>query len=182
MPKVDMNAIYDKMGIQLDRLGCIMMDTEPLKISDVVNEEDLYFRANKERFWIDGIVSEKAPHVTLLFGLMQSGNDYREYVDAVLEDWKLPRVEVDHIDFFGSPYEDEPYYCLIAKLVVTDQLKEANSRLRKLPHIDTYPDYTPHITLAYIKKDNELLDDLLYVLDDRFRGKKVKTIGLNYGK
>lgn len=174
--------IYDRLGINQDTFGCVMMETEPLKIGDMLSEEDLYYAKEKDRFWIDGVVSEKVCHVTLLYGLMQSANDWKEYVDALLKDVPIKEVEIDHVSYFDSPYEEELYYCLVAKLVVTDELLAANGQLRKLPHCDDYSMYTPHITLCYIKKDPKIRDELLYAMNNRFAGTKVNTTGLNYGR
>lgn len=174
--------IYNRLGVFHDKLGCVMMDTEPLKISDMLSEEDLYYAKEKDRFWIDGVVSEKVCHVTLLYGLMQSARDWKEYVDALLEGISIKEVEIDSVSYFDSPYEEEPYYCLVAKLVVSDELLMANGQLRKLPHVDDYSTYQPHITLAYIKKDPKTRDELLYAMNNRFAGTKVKTTALNYGR
>ncbi len=174
--------IYDRLGVFPDKLGCVMADTEPLKISDMLSEEDLYYAKEKDRFWIDGVVSEKVCHVTLLYGLMQSARDWKEYVDALLKNVSIKDVEIDQVSYFDSPYENEPYFCLVAKLVVSDELLAANGELRKLPHCDSYALYTPHITLAYIKKDPKIRDELLYAMNNRFVGMKVKTTGLNYGR
>lgn len=165
-----------------DKLGCIMMGLEPLKVGDLIQEEDLYYAKDNDLFWIDGLTGEKVPHVTLLFGLMQSGQTWKPYVDKALEGWSLSTVEIDNVSYFDSPYETEPYYCLVAKLVVSSQLADANARLRKLPHIDYYPSYIPHSTIAYIKKNDSLRDEILYALNNRFAGKKIKTTELDYGR
>lgn len=175
--------IYNELGVHRDKSGCIMIDTEPLEVSDMLSEDDLYYAKEKDRFWINGMVSDKNCHVTLLFGLMESGSDWKRYVDSLLEKiLPIKEVEIDHVSYFDSPYQDEPYFCLVAKLVVSDQLLKANSELRRLPHIDDYPTYQPHLTLAYIKKDPKIRDELLYAMNNRFAGTKVKTIGLNYGR
>lgn len=174
--------IYNSLGIQQDELGCIMMDTESMDVQDILTEEDLYYAKEQDRFWINGIVSDMNCHVTLLFGLIQSGNDWKRYVDALLEDWSLLSVHIDNVSYFDSPYPDEPYYCLVAKLAISPELLDGNGRLRKLPHVDTFPDYTPHCTIAYIKKDAKLRDELLYALNNRFAGKDIKTVGINYGR
>ncbi len=178
----DYKDVYTELGIKLDELGCIMLDTVPLKVSDLIEEDELYFRQSAGRFWINGIVSEDVPHVTLLFGLMQSGQQWKPYVDKVLEGWSMSTVTIDRVDFFESPYDDEAYFCLVAHLKMTPEFIEANSRLRFLPHIDTYPEYRAHISLAYIKKDEQLRDKLLRELNGRFAGKQVQTKDLNYGR
>jgi 2'-5' RNA ligase len=180
--KSELNDIYQRMGINLDGLGCIMLKVEPLKVSDLIAEEDLYYSSDPNKFWLKGIVSESVPHCTLLFGLMESGGAWKEYVDGVLDGWNPGTVTVDHVGFFETAYDSEPYYCLIAHLVVTPELLDGNARLRHLPHIDTFPEYKAHVTLAYIKNDEQLRDDLLYALNNRFVGKKLTTKGVDYGK
>lgn len=176
-----LDDIYNALGIQRDKLGCIMLSTKPLKVSDIINTDDLYTSKDDDKFWIDGVVSEDVPHVTLLFGLMQSGSDWKPYVDKLLEGWACPTIEIDNVSYFDSPYETENYYCIVAKLVVAPELLDANSRLRNLPHIDNFSQYTPHLTLAYIKKDDTLRDEILYALNNRFAGTKVNTTELDYG-
>jgi hypothetical protein len=46
-------------------------------------------------------------------------------------------------------------------------------------YIDTYPDYKPHITLAYLKADSGW-QAYVEPLSDRLRGASVKAVGLNY--
>jgi hypothetical protein len=183
MPKfLDVKQVYDELGIVPQDLGCIMLNTEPLKISDIIDEQNLYYAQDQVAHrYVNGIVSEKVPHITLLWGLMQSGEDWKPQVDKVLEDWNIDTVKVAQVTYFESPYEDEQYYCLIAELELTPELVEGNSRLRLLPHIDTFPDYRAHITLAYIQKDEQIRDDLMYALNNRFLGKNVNITGLNYG-
>lgn len=180
--------VYKDLGYNLSLLGCIMLDTEKLLVSDIISQDHLYFAEHEEHFWIKGIVSEEVPHVTLLYGLLRTGPEMQKHVDAVLElvdgaDFPeyFPReLTIEKVDFFESQLPDEDYYCLIAHVDPTN-LKEVNDRLRMLPHINTYPDYEPHLTLAYIKKDETLRDSYLELLNTRFAGTTVKALGVNYG-
>lgn len=180
--------VYEDLGISISKLGCIMLDVEKLEVSDVIDSDHLYYASDKSHFWIDGIVSEKVPHVTLLYGLMRSGMEMQKHVDAVLElveagdfpDYFPREVVIEEVSFFESNLPDEPYYCLIAKVSPLN-LKEVNDRLRLLPHCNTFPDYEPHITLAYIKKDETLRDGYVELLNTRFAGKTVEALALNYG-
>lgn len=173
--------VYEDLGYDLSTLGCIMLDLEPLKIA--INESALYYAKDKKNFWIDGNVAGKTPHVTLLYGLLRSGKEMKKHVDAVLPASKLPEsVEIDHIGYFDSPYEnDEPYYCIVAHLKITKKLQAAHDRLTFLPHIKTFPGYKAHFTLAYIKKNDTTRDALIENLNKKYAGKIVKTKELNYG-
>lgn len=173
--------MYAGLGYDLSKLGCIMLDLEPQTFK--INESALYYAKDKSHYWIDGNVAGKTPHVTLLYGLLRSGPELKQQVDTVLPADKLPKeVTIDHVDFFDSPYdEDEPYYCIVAHLKVTDDLQEAHDRLQMLPHIDTFPGYKAHFTLAYIKKNDTTRDSLIKSLNANYKGKTIKAKAVNYG-
>jgi hypothetical protein len=124
----------------------------------------------------------KTPHVTLIYGLLRSGEEFRKHADTVL-DGKLPKeVTIDHVGFFDTPPNvDEEYYAIIAHLKITDDLQEAHDRLQMLPHIDTFPGYKAHFTLAYIKKNDRTRDTLIDRLNEHYKGKTIKAGELNYG-
>src|SRR3712207_8228254 len=65
-------TLFRSLGIDLSKLGCIMLDTEPIKVSDIIPENSLYYADPEKLKWVQGVVSEKVPHVTLLYGLMRS--------------------------------------------------------------------------------------------------------------
>lgn len=154
--------VYEALDISLSDLGCVMIDLEPsIELIKIGNEmeagKSLYYSGNKEHFWIDGFVG-KNPHVTLLYGLLGPAVDYKHLIDKVLEGWELKSVEVEKIGYFESPYPDEKYRCVVAHVKVTPKLLEGHQRLEFLPHINTFPGYKAHFTLAYIKKDNVGID------------------------
>lgn len=153
-----------------------MLDLEPIDF--YVNPEFLYVSNNKSRFWIKGNVSDK-PHVTLLYGLLQLAEQYKPLAEEVLKDWDLQNVEISNVDYFESPYEDEPYYCMVGKVAQTPKLLEGHQRLSFLPHINTFSEYTPHVTLAYIKKIPGIRDSIINTYSFR---NPIKVKGINYGK
>lgn len=154
-----MKSAYDvkaleTMGIDISSLGCVMLGVEPINLSDVIDPEWAYVSPDPDRFWIDGIT--KNTHVTLLYGLLQPAHAIESAIDEVLEGWEKPeRVEMDMLDVFPSPFEDEPYSCIVARQTRPQQaLLEAHQRLSLLPHINTYPTYKAHVTLAYVHRDH----------------------------
>jgi hypothetical protein len=172
--------IYKHEGIDLDELGCIMLDLE-VYILKIFEESSLYYTKDPKKFWINGFVANKTPHITLLYGLLQSGNKYRTYIDEVLKGWSIKTVTVKEVGYFESPYENEPYYCIVAHIDITPELLEGHERLQMLPHIDTFPGYKAHMTLAYIRKDEKLRDETIDVYNTELKGKELKVKGLNYG-
>ena len=168
---------YKSLGIDLDSLGCIMLDVEPHQsLDEVIPSDWLYTSPDPKKFWFNNVLDHL--HVSLLYGLMENGNVWKRHVDEVLFGWHPDIIEVDHITAFPSPLPTEPYSCIIAKLRITDNLLEAHQRLSFLPHINTYPEYTPHITLAYVKQryEKETIERFSYQIPFHF-----DPIGLNYG-
>jgi hypothetical protein len=162
----DFADVYKWLGINLNKLGCVMLDVEPLESMRRVENYDvdvaLYYAKNKERFWIDGWVADKVAHITLLYGLLEEGKNYEPHIQKVLSGWKLENVEIESVGYFDSPYPDEPYYCIIAHIKVTPELLEGHQRLEFLPHVNTFATYKPHMTICYISKEQgEVYRDML---------------------
>ena len=180
--------VYEELGISLDKLGCIMLDLKPLGNMYSIAFDGpgvaLYSSKNKDRFWIDGWVADKTPHITLLYGLLDSGKNYEKYVEQVLRGWRLSSIEIDHIGYFDSPYEDESYYCIVAHIKVTPELLEGHQRLEFLPHVNTFAGYRPHMSIAYISKEQGELyrDNIIQQFNDLWAGKKLEVSSeLNFG-
>jgi len=171
--------VYKWLGINLNKLGCVMLDVEPLSNMWSIEQEGagilLYKSPNKERWWIDGWVADKNPHITLLYGLLEEGKNFELHIQEVLKGWNLDEVEIEEIGYFNSPYPDEPYYCIVAYIKVTDELLEGHRRLEFLPHINTFTGYKPHMTIAYIRKDEATRDNLINDFNKLWRGKKLKV-------
>ena len=186
----DFEEVYKWLGINLNKLGCVMLDLEPIKLPTYIIQDEvtgeqlnydkyigerLYYAKNKERFWIDGYVADKVPHMTLLYGLLDEARNYESHIEKVLTGWKLDGVEIEDFGYFDSPYGDEPYYCIVGHIKVTPELLEGHQRLEFLPHINTFVGYKPHITIAYIQKDEVVRDNLIADLRREFLGKKLKV-------
>src|SRR3990167_9696547 len=98
MKSHDFPEVYKWLGLNLNTLGCVMLDLEPLSVSHWLGQDSvtsyvyslpLYKSPNKERFWIDGWVADKVPHMTLLYGLLEQGKNYEPHIETVLRGWKL---------------------------------------------------------------------------------------------
>ena len=176
--------VYQSLGLNLNTLGCVMLDLEPISINHWLGQDSVtaYIQSfpfhkslNPERFWIDGYVADKTPHVTLLYGLLQTAKNYKWHIDQVLAGWSLPEVEIEKFGYFPSPYPDEEYYCVVGHLKITPELQEGHERLCMLPHLKTFPGYKAHVSIAYIKKEDVARDNLIADLTREFVGKKLKV-------
>lgn len=173
--------MYEELGIRIPDLGCIMADLEPIPVMDIMtgDEDDLYVSQHPDRTYILGDVGSQKAHLTLLYGLLKPGKEWKGYVDRLLEDIDLSTVTVDYVDMFDSPFEDEPYKCVVAHLKITPEIQKAHARLEYLPHINTFLDYKAHVTLAYVHED--AASYWAKWLNDNLAGNQLKVTGINYG-
>lgn len=86
---------------------------------------------------------EKEPHITVRYGLH---TDNGERVGDVLTHRKPVTVRVGNVSIF--PGEE---YDVVKLSVESSELHALHRQLAELEHTDTFPDYKPHITLAYVK-------------------------------
>lgn len=192
MPKTtELLDTYRRLGIDPFDLGCIMLDVVPFDVAACVPDgrEDLYFSSNPKLKYAQGDVASSKAHLTLLFGLLEKGPKWKKEVDAVLEGWDQPEaVVVDRIGYFPSSVPGEDYSCIVAHIKPTERLLDANARLRMLPHIDGFPEYKPHVTLAYVKNGPSDVDwarstreKWIMSMSTRLTNWNLPTLGLNYG-
>lgn len=174
----DYPEVYANLGIDTGRLGCIMLDTEPIIISNIIDEQDYYYADPKDKPYAQGNVSESVPHVTLLYGLMRSGKELAPHVTAVMTGWRPEPIRIDEVSFFYG--DNGEYITVIALLEVTDNLSEAHQRLSLLPHINTFGIYKPHLTLAYIKSSSDW-EGIVNRLSSELAGKEIDPLQLNLG-
>ena len=123
--------------------GCVMVDFNFANWSELlesIDSDDVYKVEGKN-------YGQPRPHLTLLFGIHNTVSD-----DEILncfegfteDDFK---VQLDGVSIFENPEFD------VVKLgvVLTPKLKEINKKLSELPNSNQFPEYKPHITLAYVK-------------------------------
>lgn len=95
---------------------------------------------------------EKNPHVTILYGLhddMISDDDAKEMLDNVSEMLEGEEILLKGIGSFTGNGQDVLKYDVDGP----DSLWEANKHLTSTYRFTTdYPDYTPHITISYLKE------------------------------
>lgn len=128
---------------KLYRYGCVMVYLDIPNWDSIVSHidsEDLY-KPDDKRYGL-----ETDPHVTILYGLHQDVSD--EDVINVFNNTKSSDISLD-IDGIGC-FENKDFD-VIKMNVKSDTLNLLNKELSKLPHTTDYPDYQPHITIAYLQ-------------------------------
>ena len=182
----DFESVYKDLNINLDTLGCVMLDVIPLadmNANDHDGMEGLHITTNPDRKWIAGWIAGDVAHITLLYGLLDNAHNWEGHISKVLDGWHCDEVEIEGVSYFESPYADEPYYCLVAHIKVTPELMEGHNRMEFLPHINTFTGYKPHMTICYIRKDEKLRDELIERFNKMWAGKKLQAkenINLGY--
>lgn len=145
---------------------------EIIKWSRVLKEKDLVTTTingkTKEGLMVDKL------HLTLLYGLDDEIIDTNK-LTKFLKEIKLTEIKVDGVGFF--PVKEYDYR--IAYLKIKDEkneLKKINENLKKFPMFSEHKksDYTPHVTIAYVKKDFSLdvlmqkIPKILYIHDIQY--------------
>ena len=124
--------------------GCLMVYLkipEWDRIISVIDNDDLYETDN------DRYGKETEPHCTILYGIHSDVSDdkiFKMFSNLKKSDFD---IEIDGIDCF---YNKE--YDVLKLNVKSNKLNELNDLTKSLPHTSAYPDYKPHITLAYLTK------------------------------
>jgi hypothetical protein len=127
--------------------GCVMLFfnfPEMSKLQDIINPDDLYEDPDDDSFGL-----ETESHITLLYGLHKgvSDDDVKDALKNIIFD--ICRLSNPSI------FENEKYDVLKFNVVYATRggafLTKANNELKKFPYTCEYPDYHPHMTIAYLK-------------------------------
>lgn len=139
--------------------GCVMIffkvDVKEWdSIQDEIEEDDLYLGGEGE----SGFGKETEPHVTILYGIH---NDVpNEDVEKLIDKVKEPSISLDKVSSFTNEKFD------VLKFDVESKgLHKYNKEFKTLPHTSTFPDYHPHVTIAYLKKGKA--EKYVKLLNDR---------------
>lgn len=125
--------ILEKVG-KVYKTGCAMLyvNLDLSHLHEMIDKEDL----------TDDEIEDE-PHITLLYGFKSVSNDK---IKQAVENIDFGEVKSNKVSLF----ENEKYD--VVKFDVEGKgLQEAFKSLSKLPNNNKYPDYKPHITVAYVK-------------------------------
>lgn len=122
--------------------GCVMLYfdfPEMGNIHRMIYQRHIYTEEGDKTFGL-----EDEPHTTLLYGLHDTVSD--DDVREVLDRYTYRTCKVHN----PSLFKNEKYDVLKFE-VEGDNLHETNSDLKRFPFTSNFPDYNPHLTIAYLK-------------------------------
>jgi 2'-5' RNA ligase superfamily len=122
--------------------GCVMIYPTIenwSEITSIIHPDDVYNPSATYGIEID-------PHITLLYGLHPEVT--HEQIGDVLNKFKGNSFG---IDINGIGKFDNKDFSVVKFNIDSPILHEINHELTKLPHTTDYPNYVPHMTIAYVK-------------------------------
>ena len=135
---------FIKEGKSRYEYGCVMVDFNFANWSELLESIDFddVYKVEGKNYGL-----QPRPHLTLLYGIHDTVSDEKIlncFEGFTEDDFK---VQLDGVSIFENPEFD------VVKLgvVLTPRIKEINKRLSELPNSNQFPEYKPHITLAYVK-------------------------------
>lgn len=123
--------------------GCAMLYFESnctKEIHEMIKEEDLYIEEGDVSYGL-----EKEPHCTLLYGLNPKVK--AKEVFEICENFTFETCEAHNISLFETDKYDVLKFDIKGK-----NIKECNEALSNLPYESDFPNYHPHMTIAYLKQ------------------------------
>jgi 2'-5' RNA ligase len=109
------------------------------KIHNAIDPKDIYTQEGDRSFGL-----EDKPHCTLLYGLHSEVTT--EDIKKVLDKYTFSTVKAHNASLFQNPDYD------VLKFDVNgDNLHKVNKELQQYPFTTNFPDYHPHLTIAYLK-------------------------------
>lgn len=122
--------------------GCIMLFFKIPKWNKIINKikkDDLYD--------VEGYGLENEPHVTILYGI--NNNVSEKEVLNYLNTLSTPNININLTSI--SCFNNEEYD-VVKFNVESDELNGLNKKIsNKFDYENNYPDYKPHMTIAYVK-------------------------------
>lgn len=122
--------------------GCTMLYFDfPLinKVHDAIDPNDIYEDENDPTFGL-----ETEPHTTLLFGTHEGVP--LDNIKQVLSKYQFNTCKIHNASLFKNDKYD-----VLKFDVQGDSLHQCNADLKQFPYTSNFPDYHPHLTVAYLK-------------------------------
>ena len=139
--------LNEKKETQSYDKGCVMVFfnfPQMKELHDMINKNDLYEEKDDNSYGL-----EDEPHCTVLYGLEPEVE--LSDVEKIVKEFKYGPLKLHN----ASLFENEKYDVLKFDVGYANEgedkfLHDANSALKELPYESNFPDYHPHMTVAYL--------------------------------
>jgi 2'-5' RNA ligase len=139
----EQRLLEEKTQSKKTEYGCVMLYSDIQnwpEHTSIIKTEDVY----DDEFKDFGV--EHHPHCTLLFGIHLDETD-PQTIKKFMETFKSVEVTIDTISGFSNDTFDVVKY----DIPVTPEIKKYHDELiAKFPNTQTFPDFHPHMTIAYV--------------------------------
>jgi hypothetical protein len=138
----------------------------PLRLADEIQAWGLKHIPEPVVYKEDGHGRGVETHVTVLYGLHSSTPDE---IIRLLKNEKPFQLELGEISMFkGHKYD-------VVKIEVeSDKLHELHEKIRdNTKNTQTFPDYHPHVTISYVKKDKYKVRDKNHFVGKKFTAQEI---------
>ena len=124
--------------------GCVMVYLDVDKkewdnMLDLIDKDDLYEPEDDDSYG-----KETEPHVTALFGLHGDISD--KDIETKIKNIKEPKLSFTGISAFKNDKFEVVKFDVESK-----DMNKLNKNLSELPHTNSFKNYHPHCTIAYLK-------------------------------
>lgn len=177
------------IGVDIKNLGFVGLTFDPLPVReilhgmswgvDIIDSDYVYAPEGDYRTWVNGPVAETGAHATAKYGLLTPAHAQKEIINKLIGWPRNVSVTIVDIEVYPSPYDDLPYGCLVARLG-GDDLSEMNAALSILPHVDSFAQHKPHLTLAYLRPEVATYAGIPEA--SCLIGKHLRVTGIDYGR
>ena len=107
-----------------------------------IDENDVYIKPMDDSYGL-----ETQPHVTVVYGIHEDEIDEETIANVIRENLRPLTVKINEVDVFeGKDYDVVKY-----NVPITPELKKYRELFLKFPNTQSYPEYKPHMTIAYVK-------------------------------
>jgi len=128
------------------KYGCVMMDANIKNWEDFhlagIDKDDVYYKPYDQSYGL-----EENPHVTILYGIHEEEVDPQRMADMIEFYMKPVTVTIEEIGVF----EGEEYDVVKYNVPITGQLQKYRDVFIQVPNTQNFPEYQPHMTIAYVK-------------------------------
>lgn len=130
--------------------GCVML------FCDIPDWEKLTHRIVKEEDLYDSVEEpgeygyEDKPHITVIYGLHHDEILDESVIYNIIKEMPELKVSVKEIGVFEN--DDKPFDVVKFDINPTKALLKYRDEFLELPNTQTFPEYNPHMTIAYVQK------------------------------